>query len=183
MTPYNPAIYKHIYFYKPGSGFGELTGWHLQATRSIATGQCISGGAVCYLADDQSRIYRFTDRGPSWAYVGQVATNNEMAWTFHVTADGKRAYVVTTQSTAPGSVPALYEYDLTTKTSRRLCAIEDIDPAFKGYDRHTGYNAWDGQGRFYFASFPSARSPLFGKVNVRLAAIDPVRLKAALHIP
>ena len=92
-----------------------------------------------------------------------------MAWTFHVTANGKRAYVVTTQSTAPGSVPALYEYDLTTKTSRRLCTIEDIDPAFKGYDRHTGYNAWDGQGRFYFASFPSS--------------VKTVRLKAALHIP
>lgn len=183
VTPYNAAIYQHIHFYKPGTGFGELTGWHLQASRAIETGQCISGGAICYLADDQSRIYRFTDKGPSWAYVGRAVTTDETAWVFQVTADGKRAYVITTQSTAPGSVPALYEYDLVKKTSRRLCAIKDIDPAFDGYDRHTGYNAWDNQGRFYFASFPSARSPLFGEVNVRVTAIDPVRLKAALESP
>lgn len=183
VTPYNPAIYQHIYVYKPGSGFGERTGWRLQGTRAIETGQCISGGSVCYLADDQSRIYRFTDSGPSWAYVGRAVATNETVWVFHVTADGRRAYVVTTQSTAPGSVPALYEYDLVSRTSRRLCAITAIDPALNGYDRHTGYNAWDRQGRFYFASFPSARSPLFGNANVRVTAIDPVRLKAALGIP
>ena len=67
------------------------------------------------------------------------------------------------------------------KTSRRLCAITDIDPALVGYDRHTGYNAWDGQGRFYFVSFPSISSPLRG-ANARVTAIDPVRLKAALHL-
>ena len=182
VAAYNPAIYQHIYIYKPGSGFGERTGWRLQGTRAIETGQCISGGAVCYLADDQSRIYRFTNSGPSWAYVGRAVATNETVWVFHVAADGKRAYVITTQSTAPGSVPALYEYDLASRTSRRLCAITDIDPAFAGYDRHTGYNAWDDRGRFYFASFPSIRSPLFGTVNVRVTAIDPVRLKAALGL-
>jgi hypothetical protein len=88
--------------------------------------------------------------------------------------------VVTTESAQFPS--ALYEYDLATKPSRRLCAIQDIDPAFAGYDQHTGYDAWDSQGRFYFASFPSIRSPLFGQVNVRVTAIDPVRLKAALGL-
>jgi hypothetical protein len=180
VPTYDPAIYQHIHFYKPGSGFGERTTWRLEATRAIETGQCIFAGAVCYLSDDQSRIYRFTDRGPSWTYIGQVTNKNEMVWVFHVAADGKKAYVVTTQSAAPDSIPTLYEYDLRTRTTRRLCAINDIDPAFVGYDRHTGYNAWDRQGRFYFASFPSARSPLFGKVNVRVTAIDPIRLKAAL---
>ena len=133
VAAYNPAIYQHIYIYKPGSGFGERTGWRLQGTRAIETGQCISGGAVCYLADDQSRIYRFTNSGPSWAYVGRAVATNETVWVFHVAADGKRAYVITTQSTAPGSVPALYEYDLASRTSRRLCAITGIDPAFAGY--------------------------------------------------
>ena len=143
---YDPQIYKHIHYYKPGTGFGERPDWPLQASHAIETGQCLRGGAVCYLADDQSRIYRFTDRGPSWAYVGRVTARDEMTWVFQVTADGSKAYVITT-----GSLPALYEYDLTTRVSRRLCALRDIDPAFVGYDRHTGYNAWDGQGRFYFA--------------------------------
>ncbi len=177
VTDYDPSIYQHIRFYRPGVGFGQRKDWKLEATHSIATGQCLNGGAVCYLADDQSRIYRFTDRGPSWAYIGRVTTGSGMVWVFHVTADGSKAYVVTT-----GSAPALYEYDLVTRTSVRLCALEDIDPGFTGYDRHTGYNAWDKQGRFYFASFASASSPLFGRANVRVTAIDPVRLKAALQV-
>ncbi len=179
---YDPAIFNHLYYYQPGRGFGKLPEWRLQETRAIETGQCISGGAVCYLADDQSRIYRFTDRGPTWDYVGRVVADDETTWVFDVTADGRTAYVVTSPET-PGSVSALYEYDLVKKTSRRLCAIADIDRALEGYDRHTGYNAWDRQGRFYFVSFPSKRSPLFGQANARVTAIDPVRLKAALHLP
>lgn len=178
---YDPAIFNHLYYYDPASGFGELPEWSLQDTRAIETGQCISGGAICYLADDRSRIYRFNDVGPSWAYVGRVVADDEIAWVFDVTADGGKAYVVTSEVT-PGTVSALYEYDLETLTTRRLCAISDLDPALAGYDRHTGYNAWDGQGRFYFVSFTSIPSPLFGKVNARVTAIDPVRLKAALHL-
>lgn len=173
---YDPGIYQHIQLYKPGAGFGERKDWKLQARHAIETGQCIRGGAVCYLADDQGRVYRFTDDGPTWAYLGRVTSGTDLTWVFQVTADGSRAYIVTT-----GSVPALYEYDLEKQTSTRLCALRDIDPAFAGYDRHTGYNAWDDRGRFYFASFASASSPLFGRVNVRVTAIDPVRLKAALR--
>ncbi|MFO1152872.1 MAG: hypothetical protein U1E42_04265 [Rhodospirillales bacterium] len=178
---YDPAIFNHIYYYDPVSGFGERTDWPLQATRAIETGQCLFGGAVCYVADDQSRIYRFTDRGPEWTYVGKVVADAEPVWVFDVTADGRKAYVIASPE-APGAVSSLYEYDLTAKTSRRLCAIADLDDALTGYDRHTGYNAWDQQGRFYFVSFPSERSPLFGKANARVTAVDPVRLKAALHL-
>ncbi len=176
VNAYDPDIYQHVRFYKPGAGFGERQDWKLQARHAIETGQCIRGGAVCYLADDQGRVYRFTDEGPTWAYLGRVTSGTDMTWVFQVSADGGRAYVVTT-----GAVPALYEYNLAARTSTRLCALRDIDPAFAGYDRHTGYNAWDDRGRFYFASFASASSPLFGRVNVRVTAIDPVRLKAALR--
>ena len=176
VSAYDPNIYQHVHFYKPDAGFGERKDWKLQARHAIETGQCIRGGALCYLADDQGRVYRFTDDGPTWAYIGRVTGGTDMTWVFQVTADGRRAYVVTT-----GSVPALYEYDLVTRTSNRLCALRDIDPGFAGYDRHTGYNAWDKQGRFYFASFASASSPLFGRANVRVTAIDPIRLKAALR--
>ena len=158
---YDPAIFNHLYFYDPDRGFGELPEWRLQETRAIETGQCVSEGSVCYLADDQSRIYRFSDREPAWAYVGQVETGNETAWVFHVTADGGKAYVVTSPETA-GSISALYEYDLAMKTSRRICALPDIDKALAGYDRHTGYDAWDGQGRLLFC-------------QLSLQAVAPVR--------
>jgi hypothetical protein len=175
---YDPAIYNRMYVYKPGRGFAALPTWRLQATRAIETGQCLAGG-VCYVTDDQSRIYRFADSGPSWAYIGRVVGGDQIAWVFHLSRDGRTAYTVTSEET-PGAVAALYEYDLVTRTARRLIAIRDIDPAFAGYNRHTGYNAWDDRGRFYFTSFPSASSPLFGKANVRVTAIDPVRLKAAV---
>ena len=177
---YDPAVFNHIYVYDPASGFGERTDWPLQATRAIETGQCLADG-VCLVADDQSRIYRFSDQGPEWSYVGQVVADAEPVWVFDVTADGQKAYVIASPE-EPGAVSSLYEYDLTAKTSRRLCAVADLDPALQGYDRHTGYNAWDRQGRFYFVSFPSKRSPLFGKANARVTAVDPVRLKAALHL-
>ena len=177
---YDPAIFDHLYYYDSEHGFGELPEWTLQDTRAIETGQCLSGG-TCYLADDRSRIYRFVDEGPSWAYVGRVVADDAIVWVFDVTADGRKAYVVTSED-EPGSTSAFYEYDLEKHTSRRLCAVQDIDPALAGYDRHTGYDAWDAQGRFYFVSFPSKRSPLFGKVNARVTAINPVRLKAALQL-
>jgi hypothetical protein len=43
---------------------------------------------------------------------------------------------------------------------------------------HTGYDAWDPEGRFYFASFN-------GQPNqpVVLTRVDPTRLKAALVMP
>jgi hypothetical protein len=40
---------------------------------------------------------------------------------------------------------------------------------------HTGYDAWDDQGRFAFASFASEEAS-----DVVLTRVDPERLKAAL---
>jgi hypothetical protein len=74
-----------------------------------------------------------------------------------VSADGKKAYILTSSL---GPIPAdpkkpnfLYQFDLTTKTTRKLASLPDLDSRLALSNRHTGYNAWDSEGRFYFTSF------------------------------
>jgi hypothetical protein len=71
---------------------------------------------------------------------------------------------------------------LTTRSSRKLCRLDDLDPSLAGFDTHTGYGSWDDRGRFYFASFPSGSSPKFRQENAIVTAIDPARLKQALGL-
>lgn len=94
---------------------------------------------------------------------------------FQVSADGAKAYAAAT-SYAPDAGPSsLYEVDLTTGRSTRLCSLADLDPRLGRLNVHTGYDAWDAQGRFAFTSFAGE-----GESGVLVTRIDPVRLKAAL---
>ena len=94
-------------------------------------------------------------------------------WTFHVGAEGKTAYLVTTMY----EKSALYEIDLTDGSTKQLSVLADLDTAFDGLGLHTGYDAWDAAGRFYFTSFSTDPTQ-----NVLLTRIDPIRLKAALGV-
>ena len=186
---YDPAIYGHIYYYDPGVGFGELPDWKLIVPSAIETGECLpeptAERKTCFLADNRSRIYRFddTDEGPLWSYIGQAVDGPDTAWVFQVSGDGKKAYFVMSAN-APTSTSddALFEFDIESKKTTRLCAVDDIDPRLQGFDWHTGYDAWDNQGRFFFTSFPSRHSPKYREENAIVTAIDPVRLKAALGL-
>ena len=73
---------------------------------------------------------------------------------------------------------SLFEFDLKTGKTLRLCAMADLDPALQDLRVHTGYDAWDADGRFYFASFSGRPDQ-----SVVLTRIDPKRLKAALRNP
>jgi hypothetical protein len=88
-----------------------------------------------------------------------------------VSADGGTAYIVTSMD----ENGALYEFDLTDRSTKQLGVLVDLDPVFAGRGSHTGYDAWDAAGRFYFTSFSG--DP---KQNVLLTRVDPVRLKLAL---
>jgi hypothetical protein len=72
---------------------------------------------------------------------------------------------------------ALYEFDLTDRSTKQLGVLADLDTAFVGLGTHTGYDAWDAAGRFYFTSFSTDPAQ-----NVLLTRIDPVRLRAALGL-
>lgn len=128
-------------------------------------------------------MYRFDDAddGPLWSFIGQAVDLPDRAWVFHVRPDGKKAYFVTCAET-PTSIDGLFEFDIEAKKTTRLCAIADIDPRLQGFDWHTGYDAWDNRGRFYFTSFPSPHSPKYRTENAIVTAIDPIRLKAALGL-
>ena len=98
-------------------------------------------------------------------------------WMFQVTSDGRKAYAAATSYVQGDGSSSLYEVDLTTGASTRLCSLADLDPRLGQLNVHTGYDAWDDQGRFAFASFAGD-----GSSNVVLTRVDPQRLKAALAV-
>lgn len=175
------AVHDHVYYYDPETGFGEEKDWHLKDGMALETGQCMEGGKWCVFGDDRGRIYRFDQDAHTWTDLGQIETGKKAGWggvefwLFAVAPDGRRVYVATSTSPKPSDDTALYEFDLASGRTRRICALADLDPALAHRHVHTGYNAWDAQGRFYFASFGYT-----GDRSVLVTRVDPARLKAAL---
>jgi hypothetical protein len=174
----NPAVHGHVHFYDPETGFGERNDWRLQKGQALEVGQCLVHGKLCFFSDDKGHVYRFDDDGPSWTYLGQIETNQQGAyiWLFHVTADLNKIYTATSTSPQRSDFTSLFEFDLRSGKSQRLCSLTGLDPALRDLNIHTGYDAWDFEGRFYFASFNGQPDQ-----PVVLTRVDPARLKAALN--
>jgi hypothetical protein len=174
----NPAVHGHVHFYDPETGFGERSDWHLQNGQALEVGQCLVRGKQCFFSDDKGHVYRFDDDGPSWTYLGQIETNQPGAyiWLFHVTADLNKIYTATSTSPQRSDFTSLFEFDLRSGQTQRLCSLTELDPALRDLNIHTGYDAWDFEGRFYFASFNGQPDQ-----PVVLTRVDPARLKAALN--
>lgn len=176
-----PGVHDHVHYYDPETGFGEEKDWLLKDGLALETGQCMDGSKRCVFGDDRGHVYRFDQDAHTWTYLGQVETGKKAGWDgvefwlFAVNPDGKSAYVGTSTSPRPSDDTALYQFDFETGQTRRLCALAEMDPALDHLHVHTGFNAWDSVGRFYFASFDG--SPEHGVIVTR---IDPSRLEAAL---
>jgi sugar lactone lactonase YvrE len=171
----SPSAFKHVYYYDPELGFGERKDWQLEAVQALETGQCIPERRECIFADDKGHIYRFNDDGPSWSYAGQIETNQRgYVWVFDVSADSDRVYAGTSP-TSHDDPSLLVEFDLRTAKTEILCTVAELDPALRGLNIHTGYNAWDPENRFYFASFNGQPDQ-----PVILTRVDVRRLKTAL---
>jgi hypothetical protein len=169
----DPAIYGHVHVWDPERGrFEERREWRLRGELPIETGQWLPGRRACVLADGEGNVFRFEEDGPSWSFLGRVAVpgNGRFTWVFHVAADGTKAWVAASQ----GRASALYEFELATGGTRRLCALSELGSDLAGLTLHTGYDAWDAEGRFHFTSFSG--DPARGVVLTR---IDPQRLEAA----
>ena len=178
-SAHDPAIYAHLYAYDPETGMTALPEFALKEPRALEVGRCLPDRKVCFAADDKGHVYRFSEKGPRWTYVGQIAMDrpDSFFWMFQVTSDSRKAYAAAT-SYVPGADPSsLYEIDLTTGASTRLCSLADLDPRLGKLNVHTGYDALDDQGRFAFSSFAGD-----GSSDVVLTRVDPERLKAALII-
>ncbi len=171
----SPTTFGHVYFYDPASGFGERKDWKLQESKALELGQCFPAARLCIFSDDRGHVYRFQEDGPSWSYIGQLkADQGAYVWLFDVTADASKAYIGTSLPFADDPT-ALYVFDLKTGETEYLCSFAQLDPSLRNLSVHTGYDAWDREGRFYFASF-SRRSDQ----NVVLTRVDPLRLRRAL---
>lgn len=176
-----PAVHDHVHYYDPETGFGEEKDWLLKDGMALETGQCMDGGKRCVFGDDRGHVYRFDQDAHTWAYLGQVETGKKAGWggvefwLFAMNPDGKSAYVATSTSPRPSEDTSLYTFDFARGQTRRLCTMAELDPALEHLHVHTGYDAWDAQGRFYFASFDG--SPEHGVIVTR---IDPSRFEAAL---
>jgi hypothetical protein len=92
--------------------------------------------------------------------------------------DISKVYTATSTARRASDLTSLYEFDLKTGKTQRLCTLAELDPVLRDLHIHTGYDAWDPDGRFYFASF-NARPDQ----PVILTRVDPARLKAALKKP
>lgn len=176
----SPSVHGHVHYYDPETGFGERKDWSLQEGQALELGQCLGNGKQCIFSDDKGHVYRFDDDGPSWSYLGQIETGQQgvYVWLFDVTADMSKVYTATSTVRRASDPTSLYEFDLKTGKTERLCALAELDPALRDLPIHTGYDAWDPDGRFYFASF-NARPDQ----PVILTRVDPARLKAALKKP
>jgi hypothetical protein len=178
----SPSVYGHVHYYDPETGFGERKDWPLQDGQALEVGQCLAKEKQCIFSDDKGHVYRFDYDGPSWSYLGQIAIGQQATstyiWLFDVTADASKVYTATSTSPEPSDLTSLYEFDLRTGKTQRLCTLAELDPSLRDLHVHTGYDAWDPEGRFYFASFN-------GQPNqpVILTRVDPTRLKAALSKP
>ena len=176
---HDASIYGHVHYHDPDrGGFGERRDWSLREPRALEVGQCVAALKACFFADDQGHVYRFQDGdAPSWGHLGraELPTATLFVWVFHATADGKKAYLATSAWGEAANPSSLYEFDLLDGRTRRLCGFAELGPEISRRRIHTGYDAWDGEGRFYFTSFSDAPDE-----NVLLTRIDPVRLKVAV---
>lgn len=168
---YDPEIFNHVRYYDPGRGFGDMKDWTLHDQRAIDAGQCFHEDGVCYLSDNVGHVYKFEEAGPTWRYVGDIGqtspTELGYAWVFHVRKDQKRAYVIASRG-------RFYELDLDTGTARFVADLKQLEPELADKESLYGHDAWDKEGRFYFAAFRET-SP-----NVVLVAIDPDRVIQAV---
>jgi outer membrane protein assembly factor BamB len=174
-NPKDPSVHGHVHYYDPETGFGEEKDWVLQDGQALELGQCSDGGRKCVFSDDRGHIYQFSQDEHSWTYVGQAKPGQIGTQIWLMAVVGNKVYVATSTSPRPSETTALYRFDLTTGITHWLCAWADLDPALKGLHVHTGYDAWDSEGRFYFTSFDGNPDQ-----RVIVTRIDPARLLTAI---
>lgn len=175
-APYSPAIFNHVYYYDPVTGFGEEKSWALHNQRAIDAAQCFGNPRICYLMDNVGHVYRYAESPsapPSWSYLGSVGQQQDekfgFTWVFHVRPDQKKAYILARRG-------QFFEFDIPSGVATLITNLYQAEPSFKDLDFY-GFNAWDSNGRFYFAAFPKTG---FTPKNTKLVAIDPARFLAAI---
>jgi hypothetical protein len=164
-------IYAHLYSWNPQQqAFVDLPSMQLQGTNSIDCGQWNRDRTSCYMSDDKGHLYRFTDEGPSFEYLGRLQFPNAKTWSLNVSADEEVIYMIGSDM---GLTPTIYAFDIGSGQTTALCALSEIDNRAGAHTWACGYDTWDRSGNFYINSF-SQTGP-----NCILTRFNPVRFKAA----
>ena len=125
---YKPAIFNHVYYFDPVTGFGEEKGWTLHDQRAIDSAQCFGEPRTCYLMDNVGHVYRYKETArPAWTYLGSIGQQQDekfgLVWVFHVRPDQKKAYILARRGD-------LFEFDLASghaeATRQSLCRISQM---------------------------------------------------------
>ena len=164
------AVFDHVWYYDPATGFGELPEFELQGPNSMEVGQWDREHKNLYTSDDQGNIYRFNDAAASWKFLGRPNFSSSLkTWIFQLSADEKKIYIGLSDGPQPN---AIYEYDIATGSSFELLKINELDDAAAAEAFITGYDSWDSKGNFYIASFS-----MYDNDNVYMLGINPVEIK------
>jgi len=174
----NNSVTDHMHVYDPKSGWSERKDWKLAEPLvggkydGVEAGQWTIDRKQFIVMDDRMRIYRFDDAAESFGLVGRADYGGSETWVWNVAASGKKAYFMPSDP-----AEGLFEYDLEKKSTIKLCGIGELDDKAGAVTRHTGYDGWDADGKFYFTSFKRD-----GTENVMISSVDPVRLKVAKNL-
>lgn len=169
-----------VWRYVPDSGF-EDTGFPLQTLGAIEVGQWNGTRERLYVSDDMGHIYRFTDADRTWQYLGRPGFPagesgggfNNKVWVFQVDSGEGKIYLG--RSDNRGSDNELWEFDIATGASAKICSLSQLDAEVGRVAFITGYDAWDGQGNFYLSAFS-----MYDSKNAYLVGINPEKIKAQL---
>jgi hypothetical protein len=189
--------YECVYYWDPDDGFGRREDWELQngvddmypggwhiSGNHIQAGQWSADGRRCYLSDRVGSVYRYDRDEDSFAYLGQAGfgdAGDDDAFSsrmLQLSRDESTIYWVNDKYWGreyPGYV--LCAFDVETGASTVIDQLDDLDgdAGRESFNYHSGYDAWDNQGRFVMVSFGNTGT----NDNVAVTRIDPVRLKVA----
>ncbi|HUI91471.1 MAG TPA: FlgD immunoglobulin-like domain containing protein [Chitinivibrionales bacterium] len=163
----DPNIYNHVHYYEPSTNtFGDLTDWKLNLN-AFEMGQWTRDRKTCYVEDNKGNTFRFDDSAAAWTSLGRPFPNDPN-WIFQVSPNSKKIY---------SGNNTIVEYDIASgKVINTLCATGDLDAQAGAQKYWIGYDSWDNNGNFYFASFSD-----YG-INVLVTRFNPVQLKIAKGI-
>jgi hypothetical protein len=158
------TVYNHVHYYEPSSNtFGDLNDWTLNLN-ALEMGMWTRDRKFCFTEDNKGNTFEFDDVAVTWTSLGRPFPNDPN-WIFEVSPNSKKIY---------SGNNTIVEYDIASgKVINTLCSVGDLDAQAAAQTWWIGYDSWDNNGNFYFASFSN-----FG-INVLVTRFNPVRMKVA----
>ena len=172
------SVLDSVWRYSPDSGF-EDTGFELQTLAAIEVGQWNTTHDTLYVSDDMGHIYRFTDAGATWEYLGrpdfpagETSSGFNKVWVFQLDPGEETIYLG--RSDNSGRPNEIWEFDIDTGRSSVLATLPDLDTTAGREAFITGYDSWDSDGNFYISAFS-----MYDSENAYLIGLNPDQIRSS----